>query len=134
MVISVLSNSPMWSFEASEQQISFPNEIASQAIIINSDANSLPHMEIRPKELKTIDLYFRLPVSETSEKTLPAFDFHWQLHAGSVLVRESTSFERIATPRHYLREVYPYEPYPYDVGWGPYWWPAPRPLIRVRVR
>lgn len=142
MVVSNQSSDAPWTVEPQSQSVSFANVGGRTApLFVQSDASSSSASVVNRGEIRTFDLYYRLPDSKASAETIPEFDFHWQVKAGDRLVTESTSFDRVAV--HYdAAPVYPfYGSYPYAYPYGGYpfgfgagfgfgWEPSP-PVIVV---
>ena len=122
MSVSNNSKKDIWRIEAEDQRVSFPNKGQTSPVFVNSEVITVPRIEVKPGELRSLDLYYPLPSAEQSEKDLPEFDFRWRLAAGDQLIEENTPFDRTPIPERPMI-VYPYAPYPpYALGWGPVWW------------
>jgi hypothetical protein len=121
--ISNQSGDETWNFNIQEQTVSFPNQGAVHAIPVDSDLAQTPVIQLKPKDLRVLDLYFKLPDAAHSEKDLPQFVFQWQFFAAGQQVQGTTQFERVILAQ-YPDGPYPYGyPYygPYAYGPGPYW-------------
>lgn len=114
----------LWHLDAQNQLVAFPNQGEAKPVFVNSDSKSIPSLDIKPGELRTVDFYFRLPPNEESPNDLPEFEFRWQLKANDRIVQRSTHFDRVPVPER-PTVLYPYDPYPYGFGWGPAWWVGP---------
>ena len=126
MAISNQSNqriNEVWSLNTEDQSVAFPNVPTVKPLFVNSDFQKHPVLEVQPRELRTVDLYFPLPLAAQSADDIREFDFHWMVKVGSQLVNETTAFNRIQIPPS-PPVLYPYQPYPYGygMGWGPVWW------------
>jgi hypothetical protein len=118
MLISNNTDTVLWTVNTQELEVSFPNHGSARPIYVNTDATAAPNVEIKPRELKSVDLYFPLPEGADSAKDLPNFDFFWQARSGDTVVRETTPFDRVQI----VGRPAPYGPYaPYSVWWGPVW-------------
>jgi hypothetical protein len=120
MSISNQTASQPWTINAQDQHVSFPNEKPTPPVFVNSDSQGLPELQITPKQLRVIDLFFQLPKTQESAKDLPEFDFGWRIMAGPQEIKDTTPFDRIPVPDNPV-VLYPYAP-PYPLGWGSYWW------------
>jgi hypothetical protein len=121
LAVTNLNDRAEWKVNPRDQFVAFPNQAQVRALPTNAVQGGNAVLNVRPGELRTVDLYFPLPVSQESAKDIPEFDFHWQLQAGNQPVRETTLFDRVAAPPSPV-VVYPYDPYPYPLSWGPAWW------------
>ncbi|MDR3608135.1 MAG: hypothetical protein P4M08_12235 [Oligoflexia bacterium] len=125
MSIANQSVNQKWTLDVQEQSVSFPNQGQVWPQFANSDSTSIPILDINPGELRTLDLYFSLPETEKNEAGLAEFNFHWKLQSGDRTITETTPFDRVPVPEYAATDYpyyWPYEPYPYALGWGPVWW------------
>jgi hypothetical protein len=120
MAISNNKEKQNWYIYPKDQFISFPNQGPSYPILIRAGGKETSQVEIKPTELKTIELYFPLPGRAESESEIPEFDFHWRLKAGQSEVKEVTLFDRITLPIR-VASNYPYG-YDYPFGWESAGW------------
>lgn len=120
MAIVNQSSQAPWSVDPHAQTVSFPNDGSNIApVFVQPQSPATPELIVNQGDIRTLDLYFALPDGEKSAKELPEFNFQWRVQAGTQLVQETTSFDRVAIPPAYDYGPYPY--YPYDMGWGPDW-------------
>lgn len=110
-----------WVFNAQDQFVALPNQTEVRPLMAKSDTSNSQTIVVQPGQLRSIELFFPLQGLDKSAKTLPEFDFHWQLRAGEQLVKQTTLFDRITIPDA-PAVIYPYGPYPYAMGWGPVGW------------
>jgi hypothetical protein len=127
VAISDKSATENWVFDPAVQAISFPNQAQVHPILAVTQPPGNPAIEVRPQELRTVDLYFPLPQGVNSTQQLPKFDYHWQVQAGSSLVRNTTMFDRVRKPETYYAYGYPYDPFywggPVPGMYGGFWYP-----------
>ncbi len=115
-----------------DQFVSFSNAGSSEVLFSNFDHQLLPRLEVKPGELRALDLYFKLPPFMKSESDIPEFDFHWKIQIGHEKISKVTPFDRIPIPDYYYGPNY-YPPYFYPYGWGwgyalgwsPFGWSSP---------
>jgi hypothetical protein len=120
MAVSNQSETELWKINAQEQVVSFPNQSATQPLVVKADARKLPNLEAHPGELRTLDLYYPLPEGEKSADQLPEFSFRWKVQAGERTSQGSALFNRVEIP-DYPTVMYPYR-YPFALSSGPVWW------------
>lgn len=131
MSIANQSEKNIWKLNSGDQLILLPNESALSPTFVNSDSNSMPTLEIKPGEVKTLDFYYRLD-GKASEKNLSEFNFSWKIFTANSPILETTHFSRVTVPPRTV-VVYPdthgpyayplpQYPYSYPLGWGPAWW------------
>lgn len=113
-----ISSSAAITFNSQLQTVSFPNQEKAKLFYAILQDENLATIEVGPGEIRTFDLYFKLPSDFKSEDELPAFNFNWQLQVGKEKVSKTTQFDRVPVPTYTV--VTPYALHPYG-GFSPGW-------------
>lgn len=120
MLLSNESSRAPWTVDAQAQTVVFPNSSSQSPLFAQSESTTSSTLTVNLNEMKVLDLYFSLPDSRKSAKEIPEFDFHWQVQAGSQLVKETTAFERVGVSSYsYSDRAFYYSPY--DSPYNPYY-------------
>ena len=110
-------SSNIWILNTNEELVSLPNQPSMPPTFVNTNSPIASQLNVNPGELRTVDLYYRLPDEKNSAKDVAEFDFNWRIQAGGTPIQETTQFARIrAYPLYAVATPYygPYTyPYPY---------------------
>jgi hypothetical protein len=124
MIISNQESDATWTVDPQSQFISYPNYDGKIApVYAQSDMAMSPTLVINRGEMRTLNLYFRLPENRKSESEIPEFDFRWQVRAGDRPVEVTTSFDRITIEPYAVGPWPYYYPYYYPHYDSPAFWP-----------
>nr|UXE44640.1 hypothetical protein Hi04_10k_c2877_00008 [uncultured bacterium] len=110
MIVANNSEYP-WSVDTREQRIAVPGDGESQPAFATTSGGLPPIVDIPPKEVRTIDLFYPLPPDVQKASKLPSFDTLWTVHTDTREVTERTPFERLT--------VQPTVGEDYGYAWGP---------------
>lgn len=110
-----------WTLSTDEQTVTFANQGTAPPVVVNSDEISVPRIEVKPHDLRQLDLYYALPATDQSAPDMSDFAFHWTIHTGATqVVAQTALFKRVPIRQDVVLAPYPYGPYP--LGWGPVWY------------
>lgn len=106
-------------FSSQLQTVSFPNQEKSKLFYAILEKENLSRIEVGPGEIRTFDLYFKLPNDFRSEDELPAFNFNWQVQIGKTKISKTTQFDRVPIPTYTVASPYILHPYgSFSPGWS----------------
>jgi hypothetical protein len=110
--MTISNQSPnLWLLNTGEELVSLADQPAMPPTFVNSNSPIAPQLNVNPGELRTVDLYYRLPDGKDSPKDVAEFNFNWRIRAGETPIQETTQFARIrAYPEYAVASPY-YGPY-----------------------
>jgi hypothetical protein len=116
-----------WSVDTRDIRVELRGGPALGEPYVNADSSTLPAIEVRPGQQRSIDLFYPLPEGMEDPEDVPAFDVTWKVRTDAREVIERTPFERLEIEREPPRTTW-------VVGYGPVWWYEPwyRPAVIVR--
>jgi hypothetical protein len=117
--LTVANNSDQnpWTVDTREQLLDIRGRGRAAPIVINTDRDRGPLIQIPRLDQRIIDLYYPLPPDVEKPDQLADFDLIWQVRTGPRLVAQRTSFGRVSIEPEVDPTLY--------AGWGSYWWYDP---------
>jgi hypothetical protein len=142
LLLSNQSSVEPWSVKTDSLTLRIANSSTMLSPTVSApDTSSTHELTVARGELKSIDLYFKLPENRKGAEDVHDFDFHWLVLIGGHPYERTTSFDRVPKYAYYYGGApWPYYPYYYYGFYGPpfynpglgvesNWGPPPPPVV-----